>query len=45
VFLTIMLAVVGLAFVLENMRPHAAVSVVPRAEADRALDGSARRTA
>jgi hypothetical protein len=43
VFLTIMLAVVGLAFVLENMRPHAAVSVMPQPEADRALDGSARR--
>lgn len=45
VFLTIMLAVLGLVFVLENMRPRAAVSPVSRPEAEPLLDVGTRRTA
>ena len=43
VFLTIMLAVLGLVFVLENMRPRVAVSSV--SEAEPLLDVGTRRTA
>lgn len=45
VFLTIMLAVLGLAFVLENLRPRVAVSEVSRPEAEPLLDVGTRRTA
>ena len=44
VFLTIMLAVLGLVFVLENLRPRVAVSSVSRSEAEPLLDVGNRRT-
>jgi hypothetical protein len=45
VFLTIMLAVIGLAFALENMRPRAGLANVARPEAEPLPDVGARRTA
>jgi hypothetical protein len=44
-FLTVMLAVVGLAFVLENVRPRAPKAFVAKTEAAPLLDSSARRSA